>query len=203
VGRPKLHTDDVRQELLRHAIAILEDEGPLAVRARRVAGSARTSTAALYELFGDKGGLIRAVFFEGFAALRDALLAVPVTDNPRDDLVALMAASRAFAVARPMLFDVMYARPFAEFDPSAEESEVGMEIYRLIVSAVRRWLRAEGSPVSEVHAAHVLAATHRGLLATELAGLAGRSESTRRQRYAFGVDAVLAGLVAVGNRSNH
>ena len=197
MGRPKLHNEQVRDQLLSHAIALLEKDGPPAVRARRVADHAGTSTAALYELFGDKGGLIRAVFFEGFAALHEALTAVPTTDDPRRDLIALMAASREFAIARPMLFEVMYARPFAEFDPSAEETEVGNAIYRLTVKAVGRWLSAEGSAMSAVAASHVLVATHRGLLATELAGLAGRSESTRRRRYALGVEAVLAGLLAV------
>jgi AcrR family transcriptional regulator len=197
VGRPKLHNDEVRDELLRQAIAILERDGPPAVRARRVAEGAGTSTAALYELFGDKAGLIRAVFFEGFAALYDALVAVPTTDDARRDLVALLAASRDFALARPMLFEVMFARPFAEFDPSQEESDVGTEIYRSCVTAVGRWLRSEGSAISPVAAAHVLVATHRGLVATELAGLLGRSESTRRQRYTLGVDTVLAGLLAV------
>jgi AcrR family transcriptional regulator len=197
VGRPKVHTDEVRDELLRHTMVILEREGPPAVRARRVADGAGTSTAALYELFGDKGGLIRAIFFEGFAALHAALVAVPTTDDPRRDLVALLAASRTFAVDRPMLFEVMYARPFAEFDPSTEELEVGTKIYRLSVRAVARWLRSEGSAMSPVAAAHVLVATHRGLVATELADLLGRSAATRRQRYALGVDTVLAGLLAV------
>jgi AcrR family transcriptional regulator len=154
---------------------------------------------ALYELFGDKGGLIRAIFFEGFAALHDALLSVPTTNDPRHDLVALLDASRAFAVARPMLFEVMYARPFAEFDPSAEELEIGNDIYRLSVKAVGRWLRSEDSTMSPTAAAHVLVATHRGLVATELAGLLGRSTATRRQRYALGVDTVLAGLLSVGS----
>ena len=197
MGRPKLHNDEVRRKLLSQAIILLEGEGPAAVRARRVASDAGTSTAALYELFGAKAGLIRAVFFEGFAALQAALAAVPTTDDARRDLIALLATDRAFAVARPMLFEVMYARPFAEFDPSAEELEVGNDIYRLCVKAVSRWLRSEGSSMSPVAAAHVLMATHRGLVTTELAGLFGRSESTRQQRYALGVDTVLAGLLAV------
>ena len=37
---------------------------------RRVAQEAETSTPAVYELFGDKAGLVREVFFEGFRLLR-------------------------------------------------------------------------------------------------------------------------------------
>jgi AcrR family transcriptional regulator len=187
----------VREELLRQTIAILEREGPVAVRARRVADGAGTSTAALYEFFGDKRGLIREVFFEGFGALHARLAAVPTTDDPRGDLVALMNASREFALARPMLFEVMYARPFAEFDPSTEQTQVGNAIYRLVVKAVERWLSSEDSAMSTVAAAHVLVATHRGLVASELAGLLGRSEATRKARYQLGVDTVLAGVLAV------
>jgi AcrR family transcriptional regulator len=197
MGRPKLRTDEVRHEVLRQAMAILEREGPPALRARRVADDAGTSTAALYEFFGDKAGLIRAVFFEGFAALHAALVAVPRTVDARRDLVALLGVSREFALARPMLVEVMYARPFAEFDPSAEDLQVGNEIYRLSVRAVGRWLKAEGSAMSAVAAAHVLVATHRGLVAAELAGLLGRSKAASRRRYALGVETVLAGLLTV------
>ena len=89
--------------------------------ARRVAAAAGTSTAALYEFFGDKGGLVRAVYFEGFAALRSALDGVPTGDDPRGDLVELLKASRRFALERPMLFELMYSRPFAEFSPGDED----------------------------------------------------------------------------------
>ena len=77
--RTKLRTPDLREELLQRAVAVLEHEGPVALRARRVASAAGTSTGALYELFGDKTGLVRAIFYEGFRMLAERLEEVAIT----------------------------------------------------------------------------------------------------------------------------
>ena len=196
MGRPKLRTADVRDDALRCALDLLEQEGPPAVSARRVAASAGTSTAALYELFGDKAGLLRAAYGEGFAALRDALDAVEVDDDPRRALVRLLAAARRFARERPMLFELMYSRPFAEFSPGPADRDAAVGVYRTIVTAVRRWLRAAGHTGSATEAAHVLVAAHRGFVMTELAGIAGNSRASIDARYRRGVDALLDGLLA-------
>ncbi|MEO7398271.1 MAG: TetR/AcrR family transcriptional regulator [Ilumatobacteraceae bacterium] len=195
MGRPKLRTPAVRADMLQEAMRLFERDGPGAVNARNVATMAGSSTGALYELFGDKSGLVRCLFFESFAALHSELTAVPTSDDPRADLVALLGASRSFSVSRPMLFDVMYSRPFAEFEPFAVENETGEVIYRLIVKAVARWLRSEQSTLSATEAAHVLVATHRGLVATELAGLLGTTRRARERRSAMGVEVVLDGLL--------
>ena len=76
MGRPKVRTAEARDDVLRCALDVLERGGPPAVSARRVATAAGTSTAALYEFFGDKAGLVRALYWEGFGALeRPAQLA--------------------------------------------------------------------------------------------------------------------------------
>ena len=181
-----------------HALETLEREGPPAVSARRIAALAGTSTAALYEFFGDKAGLVRAVYFEGFAALRSVLEAVRPDEDARRYLIELLAAARRFAVTRPMLFDVMYSRPFAEFSPDEHDAEAGAAISRLIVRVVRRWLQAAGSSHDAREAAHIIVAAHRGFVMSELAGVAGSSPRTVESRYHRGVDVVLAGIVCEG-----
>ena len=100
------------------SLATLERDGPTAITARNIAAVSGASTAALYELFGDKSGLIRGIFFEGFAQLAERLEALPSSDSPRNDVIASLEASRRFALESPMLFEVMYARPFIEFEPT-------------------------------------------------------------------------------------
>jgi len=195
VGRPKVRTEDLRDDVLRCTLAALEEGGPLAVSARRVAASAGTSTGALYEFFGDKAGLVRAAYVEGFAALQRALAGVEPDDDARRSLVRVLAASRTFAQQRPMLFELMYARPFAEFAPGVGDREAAVGVYRTIVGAVRRWLREAGSDLSATEAAHVLVAAHRGFVATELAGIAGSTPASVERRYRRGVAAVLDGLL--------
>ncbi|WP_232666624.1 TetR/AcrR family transcriptional regulator [Pseudonocardia sp. TRM90224] len=196
MGRPKVRTDAVRAAVLRSAVETLEREGPAAISARRVATDAGASTAALYEFFGDKAGLVRAIYLEGFAALRSRLAEVPAQDDPRGALVALLDAARRFAVERPLLFEVMYSRPFAEFSPDASDLRVGADVYRMTVAAVRAWLDGLGNPLDPVEAAHVIVAAHRGFVMSELAGIAGASRASVDARYRLGVDAVLDGLVA-------
>ena len=191
--RTKQRTDELRHEVLRMAVDLLEADRT-AVTARAVAGAAQTSTAAVYELFGDKAGLLRAVFYEAFGLLHDELAAVPVSDDPRGDLVALLAATRRFAVARPMLFEVMFARPFAELEPDPTDVAAAAGIMRLVLKAVTRAIGVGVLSGDRRDIAHVLVAVNRGLISTELAGVAGSSAAKTDRRWQLGIDAVLAGL---------
>ena len=139
VGRPKIRTAELRDDVLRGVLDAFEQEGPQGVSARRVAAAAGTSTAALYELFGDKAGLVRAVYLEGFAELQRALAAVA----PDETMPAARWSGCSWRPAssrgqRPMLFELMYSRPFAEFSPGAADREAAVGVYRTIVGAVRR-----------------------------------------------------------------
>jgi AcrR family transcriptional regulator len=69
VPRPKQRTPALRDHVLEVALALLAAEGVQGFTARKVASTAGTSTPAVYELFGDKGGLVRQVFFHGFQLL--------------------------------------------------------------------------------------------------------------------------------------
>ena len=71
--RAKQRTPELRDQVLRAAVAMLADDGVAGFTARRVAEDAATSVPAVYELFGDKAGLVREVFFEGFRQLRPAV----------------------------------------------------------------------------------------------------------------------------------
>ena len=61
-----------------------------------LAERAGTSVPAVYELFVDKDGLLRAVFFEGFRRLGGELAALPETADPLADLRALIPVFRRF-----------------------------------------------------------------------------------------------------------
>jgi AcrR family transcriptional regulator len=192
--RAKTRTAELRAELLTRAVTLLEQDGPTALRARHVASAAGTSTAALYELFGNKTGLIRAIFYEGFCALADQLERVAATDDPRADVVDVLRGSRSFALENPMLFEVMYARPVGEFDPSSDDLDAAGRIYNLVIDRVRRWFDAARASTDPVDAAHALIALNRGLIAMELAGMLGRSRTSRERRWQLAVDAQLDGL---------
>src|SRR4051812_12361648 len=113
--KPKQRTPALREQVLAAALRLLGQDGVAALTARRLAREAGTSPAAVYELFGDKAGVVRALFFAGFAQLAEALGELREGDDPLEDLVALAQRYRRFIVERPALATVMFSRPFASF----------------------------------------------------------------------------------------
>src|SRR5580704_4955904 len=93
--RAKQRTPELRDRVLQVALAMLANEGAGALTTRAVAQAAGTSVPAVYELFGDKAGLVRELFFAGFRQLHARLLhpVHPAVDSaagsadPRADLV--------------------------------------------------------------------------------------------------------------------
>lgn len=192
--RIKQRTPELRDRVLRVAVATLASEGAAGFTTRKVAEQARTSTPAVYELFGDKAGLVREIFFEGFRALRRAFDELPSTEDPRADLVKLVRAFRRFVVDNPVLAQVMFSRPFADFDPGPAERKAGDAVRHFIVGRVRACVEAGVLHGDVTDIAHVLVALTQGLAATEAAGWLGSSKASIERRWDLGVGAVLEGL---------
>jgi AcrR family transcriptional regulator len=142
VPRTKQRTTELRDHVLRVAVGMLAAEGVAGFTTRKVAQRAETSTPAVYELFGDKAGLVREVFFEGFRLLRRDFGRLAESSDPRADLVGVIEACRAFACANPELAELMFARPFADFDPGPEELKAGGAVREFILARVRRCTEA-------------------------------------------------------------
>ncbi len=97
----------VRDELLRAAVGLLDEDGPDALQARKVAGTAKTSTMAVYTHFGGMRQLIAAVAEEGMRAFTAALTVAP-TDDPVADLLATGTAYRRYAIEHPHMYRLMF-----------------------------------------------------------------------------------------------
>jgi hypothetical protein len=61
------------------------------------------------------------MFFDGFGQLRHHFDELAESADPVDDLIRVIAVFRAFVCANPALAQVMFSRPFADFDPGPEE----------------------------------------------------------------------------------
>ncbi|MET0344422.1 MAG: TetR/AcrR family transcriptional regulator [Polyangiales bacterium] len=192
--RAKQRTPELRAEVLRVAIATLEAEGASALTARRIAQEANTSLPAVYELFGDKAGVLREVFYEGFRMLAARYAALPVAADARAALVDTLQAIRMFCRAHRALAELMFSRPFAEFDPGPEERAAGVETREVIVTQVRRALDAGAIAGDATDIAHVLLAVVQGLALQETAGWLGGSRASIERRWNLAIDATLAGL---------
>ncbi|MDW5597413.1 TetR/AcrR family transcriptional regulator [Conexibacter stalactiti] len=197
--RPKQRTPELRERVLAVAIDLLATEGTAALTARAVARAAQTSTPAVYELFGDKGGLVRAVFFEGFRRLHEQLAAIPATEDPRADLVAMAAAYRAFVVEQRVLGEVMLSRPFSDFAPGPSELKASGSVRTLVVARVRRCVEAGVIAGDATDVAHVLVAMVQGMAAAENARRLGTSAAAVDRRWELAVEALLGGLAPSPN----
>jgi AcrR family transcriptional regulator len=192
--RTKQRTPELKDRLLRTALATIEAEGPNGLTIRRVAGDARTSPPALYELFGDRAGLVGEIFAVGFRRLTARLRACEESVDPLRDLRDTMGAFRDFVLTNPGLAEVMFSRPFADFDPGPEELAVGSEARELIVGRVHRCIDAGRLAGNPVDISHVLFGLARGLAFQEASGLLGSSPRVRNRRWRLGLEATLAGL---------
>jgi AcrR family transcriptional regulator len=196
--RAKQRTPELREHVLRVAVATLAADGVAGFTTRKVARGAETSTPAVYELFGDKAGLVREVFFEGFRLLGERLGRLEDTDDPRADLIEVAHVYRAFVRENPVLADVMFSRPFADFDPGPAELAAGATVREHIVAGVRRCIEAGLVAGDETDVAHVLVALAQGLAAQETAGWLGTSPASIDRRWDLAVTALLDGLVPRG-----
>jgi AcrR family transcriptional regulator len=201
VPRAKQRTAELRDRVLAVALSTLAGDGVAGLTARRVAAQASTSVPAVYELFGDKAGLVREVYFEGFRRLRSRLAAQPPTDEPLADLIAMGQAFRAFARDNPVLTEVMFARPFTDFDPGPAELAATGATREHIVALVRRAVDERLIGGDPVDVAHILLALAQGLAAQENAGWLGSSTASADRRWTLAFAATLAGLGSALPRS--
>ncbi len=192
--RAKQRTPELRDRVLQIAVATLAAEGTGGFTTRRVAAQARTSTPAVYELFGDKAGLVREVFFEGFRLLRQRFDELAESADPRRDLLEVTRAFRGFVRDHPVLGQLMFARPFADFDPGPAEREAGRSTREFIVARVRRCVDAGVIAGDETDVAHVLLALCQGLSTQEAAGWLGNSPASMDRRWDLAIRTLLAGL---------
>jgi AcrR family transcriptional regulator len=173
---------------------MLDDGGVAGFTARRVASGADTSVPAVYELFGDKAGLLREVFFEGFRQLGARLESVERSNDARPDLERAVYVVRDFARENRVLTDVMFSQPFANFDPGPDERRAGSSVREFLVASIKRCVDAGEAVGDPTDIAHVLLALAQGLAAQENAGWLGTSDASRNRRGSLAIRALLDGF---------
>ena len=163
----------VRARLIEEAARILDEEGPSALSARRLAAGAGTSTMAVYTHFGAMSAVVDAVATEGFRRLIAHVDAVGRSDDTIADLRRSAAAYRDNARENRHLFGVMFGTiSLGAFHGEGPDPEVAIAAFDQIASAIERAMDAgallPGDP-REV-AAQFWSALH-GYVMLELAGL--------------------------------
>lgn len=194
--RTKLRTPELRERVLASAVGLLAEEGPAGLTARSLAARAETSAPAVYELFGDKSGVVRELYFEGFRRLFAEVSVLSETDDPMADLWALATAYRRFVRSNRELTEVMFSRPFTDFSPGPEELAATGSVRILIVGRVRRCIEAGRLRGDETDVAHVFVALIQGMAFAESSGRLGTSTESVERRWRLAVGTLLNGFGA-------
>lgn len=140
--------DSPRSRLLNAALQALEDGGPEALQARKLAAQIGTSTMAVYTHFGGMPGLIEELVREGFVRFGQHLAGVPETGDAVADLCGLGLAYRDYALGHPQRYRLMFGLAAPNIpvrgkqDLTTEGSPTSMPeaaaTFETLVAAVRR-----------------------------------------------------------------
>jgi AcrR family transcriptional regulator len=99
------HHGDLRQAILKAAVAVLGESGPTQLSLRDLARRAGVSHAAPAHHFGDKAGLLTAIAAQGYHLLADTLNAA---QQRSADFLEVGVAYVRFAVDHRAHFEVMF-----------------------------------------------------------------------------------------------
>src|SRR5690606_13574440 len=125
-----------RQELLDAAFRLLRTEGPAALRVRRVAEAAACSTMGVYTWFGDKHGLIEALWLDGFRRFGEALVMPSTATDELERVRELMETYRTWARDNPADYQLMFGRSDPEFEPSQKAREEAAMTFVVLAEAM-------------------------------------------------------------------
>ncbi|MFF3571257.1 TetR/AcrR family transcriptional regulator [Nocardia jiangxiensis] len=170
----------MREQLIDAGTRLLEEVGPEALQARRVAAEAGTSTMAVYTHFEGMPGLVSAIVAEAFIQFGAALEAVAPTEDPTADFLVMGAAYRQYALASPQRYRLMFGltslHTGSVHDFTAEPLREGTDTatYQQLVTVVQRMIdagRIRADPTRQV-AARLWGLIH-GVVLLELTGHLG------------------------------
>ncbi|HET6710580.1 TetR/AcrR family transcriptional regulator [Amycolatopsis sp.] len=201
---PKPRATDVKARLVEAAIRLLDESGPEALQARKLAAEVGVSTMAVYTHFGGMAALVDEVARAGYLRLSEWLAGVGETADPVADIFSLARTYRQAVAEQPQLFAVTFGQSApggkratlsdlttAEGREAAQE---GLEAFTHIVRATERAIAAgRFRPVDEYQAAAQLWSALHGFVTLEASGHFGPGEQ--------GIDHILIPLgitMAVG-----
>lgn len=154
----------MRTRLVEAALAILQREGAAALTVRNITRMVGCSTTGVYTYFGGKHGLVEAIFLDGFESFDRAVGEGFATGDLRES----GRAYRAWALAHPTQYMVMFGRAVPDHEPSPEAHARALESFFRLVQAVGAVGGGSGDVAERAY--HYWATIH-GYVMLELAGM--------------------------------
>jgi AcrR family transcriptional regulator len=168
--------------------AVLETEGLAGLTMTRVAAAVGVRAPSLYKRVRDRGALVRLIANDVAADLTATLEAAAPGDDPAADLRAIAAAFRAWALAHPEAFHLL-------FDRLPEGERVDPEVNARSAAALLRTAAELAGEAHALEAARTVVAWANGFLNMELAG-AFRLGGDVDTAFDYGVDRLTTAIAA-------
>ncbi|BEK92942.1 TetR/AcrR family transcriptional regulator [Nocardia seriolae] len=135
--KDRYHHGDLREELLRASLQLIESEGLAAVSLRKVAREAGVSPGAPYHHFADRAALMSALAARGFEILGAAMTSARETaPDPRAALIAMATGYVAFARDHSAYFRIMFRPELSQPDKHPDTEAAGDAAFAVLEATV-------------------------------------------------------------------
>lgn len=159
----------LNERLIEATLQLLREAVPADLTLRRIATAAGTTTMALYTGFGSRDGLLDVVYARGFEQLGECMAPATLLADPEQAVVELLSAYRAFALANPGLYGLLFERVLPAFDPSREARSTALDTtFGLVTTQAGRLLGVDAQDAAARELAYLLWALTHGLVTLEL-----------------------------------
>jgi AcrR family transcriptional regulator len=161
------YREQVRQEVKEAALAQLAQAGPAGVSISAIGKQLGVSGPALYRYFASRDELLTELVIDAY---RDLAAALTAADDPGRDpharLVAIVRAYRAWALAQPHRYRLLYGPPLPGYDAHAQR----------LVDAAQESMNLLAGVAGQLGGGEDATPAVTGLLASQLTGWARRRD---------------------------
>lgn len=136
------HHGDLRETLMRLALASIESEGTEKLSLRKLARQAGVSATAPYRHFPSKRCLLAALITRGFRELEQATARGrdEAGDDPEEQLVGVGLAYVGFALDNPTAYHLMFSTVLEDFSEYAELKRAAEDSYAVVLGVLEQVL---------------------------------------------------------------
>jgi AcrR family transcriptional regulator len=113
--------------VLAAAWGLARDDGLAALSLRELAKRAGITTPTVYAYFESKNAIVDAMFADAAREFIDLKAGLPVTDDPRQDLLAEARAFIEFCVSDVPRYQLLFQHSVPGFTPSPESYELAVQ----------------------------------------------------------------------------
>ncbi|MFZ4486615.1 MAG: TetR/AcrR family transcriptional regulator [Candidatus Nanopelagicales bacterium] len=189
--RTRTASVEVTASLIDAALGLLEEAGLPALTVRAVATRASVAPMGVYSRFGNKDGLLEALFAHGFDTLQTAV-ETPSDASPLRRLTIGCLGYRQFAIDNPQLYHLMFEQMML-LELSPESREAARRSFTTLVDRVQDAMNSgDLTPGDSTEVAQQVWSAMHGAVSLEIAGV--HFAQDRAESYAAMLASLFRGL---------